>query len=72
MSLTTGERGVTVTPVVNGAVLFTVTLSVPESTPPSESVAVAVHTILSEGEDVELVRDTLLLVPRMLDPLVHT
>ena len=57
---------------IDGALLSTVTLSVPESAPPSASVAVAVHTIVSEGEEVELVRERLLPVPRMLDPLVHT
>jgi hypothetical protein len=51
--------------------LSTLTLSVLESVPPSESVAVAEQVIVSDGDAVELVRVRLELVPRVLEPLVH-
>ena len=55
-----------------GVVLSTLTLSVSESVPPSESVAVASQVIVSEGDAVELVRVRLELVPRVLEPFVHS
>ena len=62
----------TATEVTTGAVLSTLTLLVLESVPPSESVAVASHTIVSEGDAIELVRVRLELVPSVLEPLVHS
>jgi hypothetical protein len=64
--------GETATEVTAGAVLSTLTLSVPESVPPSESVAVASQVMVSEGDAVELVRVRLELVPRVLEPFVHS
>ena len=52
--------------------MSTLTLSVPESVPPSESVAVASHVMVSDGEAVEVVRVRLELVPRVLEPFVHS
>jgi hypothetical protein len=65
-------EGETATEVTTGAVLSTLTLSVSESVPPSESVAVASQVIVSEGDAVELVSARLALVPRVLEPLVHS
>ncbi len=56
---------------ITGAVLSTLTLSVPVSVPPSASVAVAVQVIVSEGAAVELDKVRLALVPRVLDPFVQ-
>ena len=64
--------GETATEVTTGAVLSTLTLSVLESVPPSESVAVASQVMVSDGEAVELVRVRLALVPKVLEPLVHS
>jgi hypothetical protein len=44
---------------------------VPESVPPSASVAVASHTTVSEGDAVELESVRLELLPRVLEPLVQ-
>ena len=52
------------TEVTTGAVLSTVMLSVPISVPPSASVAVAVHRMVSPGEAVEALNVKLLPVPR--------
>ena len=71
-STVTPLDGETATEVTTGAVLYTLTLSGSESVPPSESVAVASHTIVSEGDAVELVRVRLELVPRVLEPFVHS
>ena len=57
--------------VKSGALFETATLSVSESVPPSLSVAVAVHMIVSDGEAVELVKVRLELVPRVVVPLVQ-
>ena len=69
--MVTLELGKTLTADNTGAVLSTLTLSVSESVPPSLSVAVAVHMIVSDGEAVELVRVRLELVPRVVVPLVQ-
>ena len=71
-STVTPLEGDTATDVTTGAVLSTLTLSVPESVPPSESVAVASQVMVSDGEAVELVRVRLELVPRVLEPFVHS
>ena len=71
-STVTPLDGETATEATTGAVLSTLTLSVPESVPPSESVAVASQEIVSEGDAVELVRVRLELVPRVLEPFVHS
>jgi hypothetical protein len=63
---------VTATVVTTGAVLSTLTLSVPESVPPSVSVAVASQVIVSDGDEVDVVRVRLELVPSVLEPLVHS
>ena len=71
---------VTLTPLVGlidtlattGAVLFTFTFVWPESVSPEPSVAVAVQTIESLGAAIELVRVKPALVPRVLEPLVHS
>ena len=52
--------------------LSTLTLSVPESVPPSVSVAVASQVIVSDGDEVDVVRVRLELVPSVLEPLVHS
>ena len=69
--MTLGERGVTVTPEIEGAVFSTVTLLVSESVSPSASVAVAVQVIESVLDDVELLSVTLEPVPRVLEPFVQ-
>ena len=66
------ELGETVTADNTGAVLSTLTLAVPVSVPPSESVAVAVQVIESDGDAIELVRVKFELVPRVLEPFVHS
>jgi hypothetical protein len=71
-STVTPLDGETDTEVTTGAVLSTLTLSVLESVPPSESVAVASQVIVSDGADVELVRVRLELEPKVLEPLVHS
>ena len=71
---------VTLTPLVGlidtlattGSVLPTLTLALAESVAPEPSVAVAEQEIVSDGEAVELVRVRLELVPKVLEPLVHT
>tara|TARA_B110000037_G_scaffold188770_1_gene220488 strand:- start:200 stop:472 length:273 start_codon:yes stop_codon:yes gene_type:complete len=71
---------VTLTPLVGlidtlattGSVLSTLTLALAESVAPEPSVAVAEQEIVSDGEAVELVRVRLELVPKVLEPLVHT
>ena len=65
-------EGETAIEATTGAVLSTLTLSVPESVPPSESVAVASHVMVSDGEAVEVVRVRLERVPRVLEPFVHS
>jgi hypothetical protein len=57
---------------MTGSVLPTLTLALAESVAPEPSVAVAAQAIVSDGEAVELVRVRLELVPRVLEPLVHT
>ena len=64
--------GVIDTVATTGSLLPTLTLSVLESVPPSESVAVASQVMVSDGEAVELVRVRLELVPRVLEPFVHS
>ena len=64
--------GDTSTAVITGSVLSTLTLSVLESVAPSASVAVAVQVIVSDGEAVAVVSVRLALVPRVLEPLVHS
>ena len=71
-STVTPLDGETATEVTTGAVLSTLTLSVPESVPPSASVAVASQVIVSDGDAVEVVRVRLELVPRVLEPLTHS
>ena len=66
------ELGNTVTADKTGAVLSTLTLSVLESVPPSESVAVAVQVIVSDGEAVEVVNVRLELAPRVVEPFDQT
>jgi len=68
----TPELGVTVTVDRTGSVLPTLTLALAKSVAPDPSVAVAVQTIVSEGDEVELVSVRLELVPRVLEPLVHS
>ena len=51
----TPESGLMLTEAISGAVLSTVTEAVPVSVPSSESVAVAVHVMVSPGEEVEVV-----------------
>ncbi len=55
-----------------GSLLSTLTLVCPESVSPVPSVAVAVQVIESLGAAVALVRVRLELVPRVLEPLVHS
>jgi hypothetical protein len=55
-----------------GAVFVTVAVAAPVSVPPSESVAVAVQVIVSPLEAVDAERVRLELVPRALEPLVHS
>ncbi len=62
--------GLTLTESTVGSVLSTVTLALPESVPLSESVAVAVHLMVSPGELVELVRASVSPVPRLVEVLV--
>ena len=72
MVVVTPLLGLIVAEVVKYGVLFdTVTLPAPVSVPPSESVAVAVQAIESDGDAVELVRVKLELVPRVLVPFVQ-
>jgi hypothetical protein len=68
----TPEFGEMITGDNTGAVLSTLTLAVPESVPPFESVAVTVQVIESDGDAVELVSARLALVPRVLEPLAHS
>ena len=62
--------GLTLTESTVGSVLSTVTLALSESVPLSESVAVAVHRMLSLGELVEVVRVSVSPVPRLVEVLV--
>jgi hypothetical protein len=71
LEVVTPLDGVTVTVLITGAVLSTVTLSLPESESPLPSVAVAVHVMVSLGAAVPLVRVRLAPEPRVADPLVH-
>ncbi len=66
------ELGVTVTVDRTGSVLPTLTLALAESVAPEPSVAVAAQEIVSDGEAVELDRVKLALVPKVLEPLVHS
>ena len=72
MVVVTPLLGLIAAEVVKYGVLFeTVTLPAPVSVPPSESVAVAVQVIVSDGDAVELVRVKFELVPRVLVPFVQ-
>ena len=62
--------GVTLMESTTGSVLETITLALSESVPLSESVAVAVHRMLSLGELVEVVRVSVSPVPRLVEVLV--
>jgi hypothetical protein len=62
----TPELGLIETVVTSGAVLSTVTEAESESVPPSGSVAVAVHVMLSSGELVEEESVTEASVPRLV------
>ena len=66
VEVVTLEDGVINTDVTTGAVLSTLTLSVPVSIPPSASVAVAVQTMLSPGAAVAGVSVRLLPVPKVV------
>ncbi len=66
VEVSTPELGLMLTEVTTGLVLPTVTDAAPESVPPSESVAVAVHLMESSGELVEVESVTELPVPRLV------
>jgi hypothetical protein len=55
-----------------GTLLSTLTLVYPESVSPEPSVAAAVQVIESLGAAVTLVRVRVELVPRILEPFVHS
>jgi hypothetical protein len=55
-----------------GSVLSTETLAEPESVSPEPSVAVAEQVMVSDGDAVALLRVKLALVPRVVEPLVHS
>ena len=55
-----------------GALFVTVAVAAPVSVPPSASVAVAVQVMVSPLDAVDAERVRLELVPRVLEPFVHS
>jgi hypothetical protein len=70
VEVSTPVLGVMLTLVTSGLVLSTVTEAESESVPPSGSVAVAVHVMVSSGELVEVESVTEASVPRLVPSVV--
>ena len=66
VDVVTPVDGVIKTEVTTGVVLSTVMLSLPVSVPPSTSVAVAVHKMVSPGEAVEALKAKVLPAPKLV------
>ena len=64
--------GLIATLATTGSLLSTDTLAEPESVSPEPSVAIAEQVMVSDGNVVALLRVKLALVPRVLEPLVHS
>ena len=64
--------GLIATLATTGSLLSTETLAEPESVSPEPSVAVAEQVMVSDGDTVALLRVKLALVPRVVEPLVHS